>query len=81
MEEKQEFINWFLQAEKYLNPLLSRVGYEMILNENAVKFIDLEKKQRPRLLLLEVNWTLKEAVDCLYYIIAETIRDYYDCCN
>lgn len=81
MEKKQEFINWFLQAEKYLSPLLAKVGYEMILNKNDIKFVDFQRKNRPRLFLMEIHWTLQEAIDLLFEIINSIFKDHYDCCN
>lgn len=81
MKNKQEFINWFLQAEKYLSPLLAKINYEMILNENDIKFVDFQRKHRPKFFLMEIHWTLEEAIDLLFEKINNIFRDHYDCCN
>lgn len=81
MKDKQEFINWFLQAEKYLSPLLAKINYKMILNETTIKFVDFQKKQRPKLFLMEIDWTLEEAIDILFEMIDSLFRSHYDCCN
>lgn len=81
MEKKQEFINWFLQAEKFLNPLLAMINYEMILGESEIKIIDYAKTKKPKQVMLNINWTIREAQTILYSLINETIREYYDCCD